>query len=99
MQLKVLQNSVRQVLLQFVTEDSRPILACFFCCAKLKQCFRFLRKCLEAEELFAQMMDEDYEVRHFYSHNLQYKIQHNVEIISVKQVDLNVESMLFINCR
>ncbi|KAJ8705009.1 hypothetical protein PYW08_012329 [Mythimna loreyi] len=42
----------------FVTEDSRPILACFFCYAKLKQCCRLQRQCREAEELFAQMMNE-----------------------------------------
>ncbi|KAJ8706868.1 hypothetical protein PYW07_012946 [Mythimna separata] len=42
----------------FVTEDRRPMLACFLCFAKLKQCCQLQRKCLEAEELFAQMMNE-----------------------------------------
>ncbi|KAJ8706839.1 hypothetical protein PYW07_012917 [Mythimna separata] len=42
----------------FVTEDRRPMLACFFCFSKLKQCCQLQRKCLEAEELFAQMMNE-----------------------------------------
>ncbi|KAJ8705035.1 hypothetical protein PYW08_012355 [Mythimna loreyi] len=45
----------------FITEDSRPMLACFFCCTKLKQCGRFLRNCLKAEELFAQILNNDYE--------------------------------------
>ncbi|KAJ8704998.1 hypothetical protein PYW08_012318 [Mythimna loreyi] len=39
-----------------VTEDSRPIHACYFCFSKLKQCCQFKMKCLEAEELFAQML-------------------------------------------
>ncbi|KAJ8706480.1 hypothetical protein PYW07_012558 [Mythimna separata] len=39
-----------------VTEDRRPIHACYFCYSKLKQCFRFKTKCLEAEELFTQML-------------------------------------------
>ncbi|KAJ8706898.1 hypothetical protein PYW07_012976 [Mythimna separata] len=42
----------------FVTEDRRPMLACFLCFAQLKQCCQLQRKCLEAEELFAQMLDE-----------------------------------------
>ncbi|KAJ8706876.1 hypothetical protein PYW07_012954 [Mythimna separata] len=42
----------------FVTEDRRPMLACFLCFAQLKQCCQLQRKCLEAEELFAQMMNE-----------------------------------------
>ncbi|KAJ8706888.1 hypothetical protein PYW07_012966 [Mythimna separata] len=42
----------------FVTEDRRPMLVCFLCFAKLKQCCQLQRKCLEAEELFAQMMNE-----------------------------------------
>ncbi|KAJ8705085.1 hypothetical protein PYW08_012405 [Mythimna loreyi] len=48
----------------FVTGDSRPMLACFICCTKLKQCCQLQRKCLEAEERFTLMMNEDYEVRH-----------------------------------
>ncbi|KAJ8705116.1 hypothetical protein PYW08_012436 [Mythimna loreyi] len=46
----------------FVTGDSRPMLACFICCTKLKQCCQLQRKCLEAEERFTQMMNEDYEL-------------------------------------
>ncbi|KAJ8705102.1 hypothetical protein PYW08_012422 [Mythimna loreyi] len=46
----------------FVTGDSRPMLACFICCTKLKQCCQLQRKCLEAEERLAQMMNEDYEL-------------------------------------
>ncbi|KAJ8706896.1 hypothetical protein PYW07_012974 [Mythimna separata] len=46
----------------FVTQDSRPMLACFICCTKLKQCCQLQRKCLEAEELLTQMMNEDYEL-------------------------------------
>ncbi|KAJ8706897.1 hypothetical protein PYW07_012975 [Mythimna separata] len=42
----------------FITEDRRPMLACFLCFAKLKQCCQLQRKCLETEELFAQMMNE-----------------------------------------
>ncbi|KAJ8705120.1 hypothetical protein PYW08_012440 [Mythimna loreyi] len=42
----------------FVTEDRRPMLACVFCFAKLKQCCQLQRKCLEAEKLFAQMLNE-----------------------------------------
>ncbi|KAJ8705072.1 hypothetical protein PYW08_012392 [Mythimna loreyi] len=42
----------------FVTEDRRPMLACVFCFAKLKQCCQLQRKCLEAEKLFAQMVNE-----------------------------------------
>ncbi|KAJ8705015.1 hypothetical protein PYW08_012335 [Mythimna loreyi] len=42
----------------FVTEDTRPALACYFCYAKLKQCCRLQLQCREAEELFAQMMNE-----------------------------------------
>ncbi|KAJ8706465.1 hypothetical protein PYW07_012543 [Mythimna separata] len=42
----------------FITEDSRPTLACVFCYAKLKQCCQLQRQCLQAEELFAQMMKE-----------------------------------------
>ncbi|KAJ8706834.1 hypothetical protein PYW07_012912 [Mythimna separata] len=59
----------------FVTEDSRPMLACFICCTKLKQCCQLQRKCLEAEELLTQMMNEDYELNtpinrdHFGSYN------------------------------
>ncbi|KAJ8706552.1 hypothetical protein PYW07_012630 [Mythimna separata] len=45
----------------FLTKDRRPVIACFFCCAKLKQCYRLLRKCLEAEGLFTKMMYEGYE--------------------------------------
>ncbi|KAJ8706885.1 hypothetical protein PYW07_012963 [Mythimna separata] len=43
----------------FVTEDSRPMLACFMCYTKLKQCCQLQRKCLEAEELLTQMMNDD----------------------------------------
>ncbi|KAJ8705106.1 hypothetical protein PYW08_012426 [Mythimna loreyi] len=46
----------------FVTGDRRPMLACFICCTKLKQCCLLQRKCLEAEELLAQMMNEDNEL-------------------------------------
>ncbi|KAJ8705093.1 hypothetical protein PYW08_012413 [Mythimna loreyi] len=46
----------------FVTGDSRPMLACFICYTKLKQCCQLQRKCLEAEERLAQMMNEDYEL-------------------------------------
>ncbi|KAJ8703586.1 hypothetical protein PYW08_016945 [Mythimna loreyi] len=46
----------------FVTGDSRPMLACFICCTKLKQCCQLQRKCLEAEERLTQMMNEDYEL-------------------------------------
>ncbi|KAJ8705066.1 hypothetical protein PYW08_012386 [Mythimna loreyi] len=46
----------------FVTGDNRPMLACFICCTKLKQCCQLQRKCLEAEERLAQMMNEDYEI-------------------------------------
>ncbi|KAJ8716764.1 hypothetical protein PYW07_003391 [Mythimna separata] len=42
----------------FVTEDRRPTLVCFLCFAQLKKCCQLQRKCLEAEELFAQMMNE-----------------------------------------
>ncbi|KAJ8705058.1 hypothetical protein PYW08_012378 [Mythimna loreyi] len=42
----------------FATEDRRPMLACVFCFAKLKQCCQLQRKCLEAEKLFAQMLNE-----------------------------------------
>ncbi|KAJ8706840.1 hypothetical protein PYW07_012918 [Mythimna separata] len=42
----------------FVTEDRRPMLVCFLCFAQLKQCCQLQRKCLEAEELLAQMMNE-----------------------------------------
>ncbi|KAJ8705069.1 hypothetical protein PYW08_012389 [Mythimna loreyi] len=42
----------------FVTEDRRPMLACVFCFAKLKQCCQLQKKCLEAENRFAQMMNE-----------------------------------------
>ncbi|KAJ8705079.1 hypothetical protein PYW08_012399 [Mythimna loreyi] len=42
----------------FVTEDRRPMLACVFCFAKLKQCCQLQRKCLEAEKLFAQILNE-----------------------------------------
>ncbi|XP_050556679.1 endothelial zinc finger protein induced by tumor necrosis factor alpha-like [Spodoptera frugiperda] len=45
----------------FVTEDSRPMLACFFCYANLKKCCYFMRKCREAEEVFHQMLNGDYE--------------------------------------
>ncbi|KAJ8705059.1 hypothetical protein PYW08_012379 [Mythimna loreyi] len=48
----------------FVTEDSRPMLACFICCTKLKQCYQLQRKCLESEELLTQMINEDYELDH-----------------------------------
>ncbi|KAJ8705086.1 hypothetical protein PYW08_012406 [Mythimna loreyi] len=46
----------------FVTGDCRPMLACFICCTKLKQCCQLQRKCLEAEERLTQMMNEDYEL-------------------------------------
>ncbi|KAJ8705078.1 hypothetical protein PYW08_012398 [Mythimna loreyi] len=46
----------------FVTGDRRPMLACFICCTKLKQCCQLQRKCLEAEERLTQMMNEDYEL-------------------------------------
>ncbi|KAJ8706468.1 hypothetical protein PYW07_012546 [Mythimna separata] len=42
----------------FITEDSRPTLACVFCYARLKQCCQLQRQCLQAEELFAQIMNE-----------------------------------------
>ncbi|KAJ8706467.1 hypothetical protein PYW07_012545 [Mythimna separata] len=42
----------------FIIEDSRPMLACFFCYAKLKQCCQLQRQCLQAEKLFAEMMNE-----------------------------------------
>ncbi|KAJ8706877.1 hypothetical protein PYW07_012955 [Mythimna separata] len=42
----------------FVTEDRRPMLACFMCFTQLNQCCQLQRKCLEAEKLFAQMMNE-----------------------------------------
>ncbi|KAJ8705011.1 hypothetical protein PYW08_012331 [Mythimna loreyi] len=42
----------------FITEDTRPALACYFCYAKLKQCCRLQQQCREAEELFAEMMNE-----------------------------------------
>ncbi|KAJ8706559.1 hypothetical protein PYW07_012637 [Mythimna separata] len=45
----------------FVTEDRKPMFACFFCCTRLKQCCQLQRKCVEAEELLAQMLSEDYE--------------------------------------
>ncbi|KAJ8706558.1 hypothetical protein PYW07_012636 [Mythimna separata] len=45
----------------FVTEDRKPMLACSFCCTRLKQCCQLQRKCVEAEELLAQMLSEDYE--------------------------------------
>ncbi|KAJ8706464.1 hypothetical protein PYW07_012542 [Mythimna separata] len=44
----------------FITEDSRPTLACVFCYAKLKQCCQLQRQCLQAEQLFAQMINEAY---------------------------------------
>ncbi|KAJ8706837.1 hypothetical protein PYW07_012915 [Mythimna separata] len=49
----------------FVTKDRRPMLACFICCTKLKQCCQLQRKCLEAEDLLTQMMNEDYELNPF----------------------------------
>ncbi|KAJ8706547.1 hypothetical protein PYW07_012625 [Mythimna separata] len=49
----------------FVTEDRKPMLACFFCCTRLKQCCQLQRKCVEAEELLAQMLSEDYEHKPF----------------------------------
>ncbi|KAJ8706551.1 hypothetical protein PYW07_012629 [Mythimna separata] len=45
----------------FVTEDRKPMLACLFCCTRLKQCCQLQRKCVEAEELLAQMLSEEYE--------------------------------------
>ncbi|CAH0698324.1 unnamed protein product [Spodoptera exigua] len=45
----------------FVTQDNRPLSACFFCYAKLKQCCWFMQKCKEGEELFYQMLNGDYE--------------------------------------
>ncbi|KAJ8706481.1 hypothetical protein PYW07_012559 [Mythimna separata] len=44
-----------------VTEDSRPMLACYLCYAKLKQSYRLQRRCLEAERWFAQILSEDCE--------------------------------------
>ncbi|KAJ8706456.1 hypothetical protein PYW07_012534 [Mythimna separata] len=49
--------------IRLVTEDSRSMHACFICYAKLKQCHRFQRKCLEAEELLAQMLNTDYDTK------------------------------------
>ncbi|KAJ8706822.1 hypothetical protein PYW07_012900 [Mythimna separata] len=54
----------------FVTRDRRPMLACFICCTKLKQCCQLQRKCLEAEELLTEMMNEDCELNPFTDQNL-----------------------------
>ncbi|KAJ8704923.1 hypothetical protein PYW08_012243 [Mythimna loreyi] len=45
----------------FVTEDRKPMLACLFCCTRLQQCCQLQRKCVEAEQLLAHMLREDYE--------------------------------------
>ncbi|KAJ8705062.1 hypothetical protein PYW08_012382 [Mythimna loreyi] len=42
----------------FVTEDRRPMLACFQCFPQLQQCYQLQKKCLETEKLFAQMLNE-----------------------------------------
>ncbi|KAJ8706553.1 hypothetical protein PYW07_012631 [Mythimna separata] len=52
----------------FVTEDRKPMLACLFCCTRLKQCCQLQRKCVEAEELLAQMLSEDYEEKPLTNH-------------------------------
>ncbi|KAJ8706555.1 hypothetical protein PYW07_012633 [Mythimna separata] len=54
----------------FVTEDRKPMLACSFCCTRLKQCCQLQRKCVEAEELLAQMLSEDYEQKPLTIENL-----------------------------
>ncbi|KAJ8706482.1 hypothetical protein PYW07_012560 [Mythimna separata] len=46
-----------------VTEDSRPMLACYLCYAKLKQSYRLQRRCLEAEKWFEQILSEDCETK------------------------------------
>ncbi|KAJ8706857.1 hypothetical protein PYW07_012935 [Mythimna separata] len=53
----------------FVTKDRRPMLACFICCTKLKQCCQLQRKCVEAEELLTQMTNEDYELNSHINQN------------------------------
>ncbi|KAJ8704926.1 hypothetical protein PYW08_012246 [Mythimna loreyi] len=45
----------------FVTEDRKPMFACLFCCTRLQQCCQLQRKCVEAEQLLAHMLREDYE--------------------------------------
>ncbi|KAJ8706795.1 hypothetical protein PYW07_012873 [Mythimna separata] len=70
----------------FITKDSRPMLACVFCCTKLKQCAHFMRKCLEAEQLFAQMMNEEYKPNALKPDHLEFLngfIKTPVEIISI----------------
>ncbi|KAJ8706550.1 hypothetical protein PYW07_012628 [Mythimna separata] len=52
----------------FVTEDRKPMLACFFCCTRLKQCCQLQRKCVEAEKLLAQMLSEDCEQKPLTNH-------------------------------
>ncbi|KAJ8706471.1 hypothetical protein PYW07_012549 [Mythimna separata] len=60
---KILQEVYEKLTdIPFITEDSRPMLACFFCYAKLKQCCQFKRKCLEADDLFAQILNQDNEI-------------------------------------
>ncbi|KAJ8704993.1 hypothetical protein PYW08_012313 [Mythimna loreyi] len=44
----------------FETGDGRPLRACLFCITKLKQCCQLLKKCLDAEKLFDQMVCKDY---------------------------------------
>nr|XP_049695786.1 zinc finger protein 595 [Helicoverpa armigera] len=45
----------------FITIDRRPLLTCVFCYSKLKQCYIFMEKCLKAEDVFRQILSEDYE--------------------------------------
>ncbi|KAJ8706475.1 hypothetical protein PYW07_012553 [Mythimna separata] len=59
---KNLQETYRKLTdVPFVTKDRRPLLACYFCYTKLKQSWRLQRKCLEAEQWFAEVLTEDYE--------------------------------------
>ncbi|KAJ8706824.1 hypothetical protein PYW07_012902 [Mythimna separata] len=75
----------------FVTGDRRPMLACFFCFVKLKQCFQLQRKCLEAEELFAQMMNKPNSLvdrGHLdYSRGLTVTPVENISIVDVSHIE------------
>lgn len=44
---------------QLETKDSRPILACYICYARLHNCYQLRLNCLRSEELFSQMLSSN----------------------------------------
>ncbi|CAB3259394.1 unnamed protein product [Arctia plantaginis] len=44
------------VLMPLETTDGRPVLACYICCARLKNCYELRKSCFQSEELLTQML-------------------------------------------